>query len=61
MFSNEVIVQENLFYITKNNTLSFITIWKPPIINISPAITFFAPAIAKIVIANIDFISVLRR
>ena len=50
MFSNEVIVQENLFYITKNNTLSFITIWKPPIINISPAITFFAPAIAKIVI-----------
>ena len=57
----KLLFKKIIFYITKNNTLSFITIWKPPIINISPAITFFAPAIAKIVIANIDFISVLRR
>lgn len=57
----KLLFKKIIFYITKNNTLSFITIWKPPIINISPEITFFAPAIAKIVIANIDFISVLRR
>ena len=54
MFSNEVIVQENLFYITKNNTLASITIWKPHIINIPYAITKMLYAIADIASAIVN-------